>query len=239
MVKYLAQYVPHKSDITSPFRTLLKKVIQWQWLHEHEKAVENIRSALAHSQVLGYYDVKKQVIIQADSSQSGLGACLFQGGQLIACASRALSDAESNYASDAQFHQYIYGKPVNVQSDHRPRGNIPKGTWSHFTTNTTDVTKAAVVPAISTLQPEEANVRRRHTVLRLFPSQSDSKEQDFSDDMEVMVHSMVKEIDINATLPDLPLTAIGTYNIREVTSTDPAEKRDLNGMATAQIKCGS
>ena len=53
------------------------------------------------------------------------------------------------------------------------------------------------------------------------PAPANNKEQDFCDEMEVMVHSMVKEIDVNATLADLPLTAVGTSKIREVASTDP------------------
>ena len=233
MVKYLAQYIPNESQLTAPLRTLLKKDTQWQWLHEHDKAVENIRSALANSPVLGYYDVKKQVTVQADSSQSGLGACLLQDGQPIAYASRALSDAEKNYAqiekellaicyACTKFHQYIYGKSVNVQSDHRPLEAIflkPIG-----------ATSPRLQRMLLKLQRYHLSVQYTpgklmyvaDTLSRAYlPEQADIKEQDFSDDIEVMVHSLVKEIDINATLADLPLTAIGTNKISEVASTDP------------------
>lgn len=62
---------------------------------------------------------------------TGLGAVLTQNGQLIAFASRALSDAETRYAQIEKellaivfglekFHQYTYGRPLTVQSDHKP-----------------------------------------------------------------------------------------------------------------------
>ena len=181
MVKYLAQYIPNESELTAPLRTLLKKDTQWQWLHEHDKAMENIRSALANSPVLGYYDVKKQVTVQADASQSGLGACLLQDGQPTAYASRALSDAEKNYAqiekellaicyACTKFHQYIYGKSVNVQSDHRPLEAIflkPIGATSPRLQRM--LLKAPALPFISSIHPRKAHVRRRYTVQSIPP----------------------------------------------------------------------
>ena len=70
-------------------------------------------------------------VIQADASQYGLGACLLQQGKPIAYASRSLSKCECNYAqiekellaiafACGKFHQYIYGFPTRVQTDHKP-----------------------------------------------------------------------------------------------------------------------
>jgi transposase InsO family protein len=69
--------------------------------------------------------------MQADASSTGLGACLMQDSQPVAYASRALTDPETRYAqieremlaivfAAEQFHQYIYGNKVHVQSDHKP-----------------------------------------------------------------------------------------------------------------------
>ncbi len=85
--------------------------------------------------MLRFYDPKKQLAIHADTSKDGLGACLMQEGHPIACASRALSDTEKNYAQIEKellaivfavklFHQYVYGVKVDVQSDHKPLENI-------------------------------------------------------------------------------------------------------------------
>lgn len=114
----------------------------WQWQHEHEEAVKRLKDALMTAPVLRFFDPKKQLIIQADASKDGLGACLLQEGHPIAYTSRALTENKKNYAqiekellaivfSVKKFHQYVYGVRVSVQSDHKPLENIlrkPLGT---------------------------------------------------------------------------------------------------------------
>lgn len=114
----------------------------WQWQHEHEEAVKRLKDALMTAPVLRFFDPKKQLIIQADASKDGLGACLLQEGHPIAYTSRALTETKKNYAqiekellaivfSVKKFHQYVYGVRVSVQSDHKPLENIlrkPLGT---------------------------------------------------------------------------------------------------------------
>ena len=84
---------------------------------------------------LHYFDPTKVSTIQADASQPGLGACLFQRGKPIAYASRSLSLAEGNYAqiekellaivfACSKFHQYIYRLHTKIQSDHKPLESI-------------------------------------------------------------------------------------------------------------------
>lgn len=64
-----------------------------------------------------------------------MGAVLTQNGQLIAFASRALSDAETRYVQiekellsvvfgSEKFHQYTYGRRVTVQTHHKPLESI-------------------------------------------------------------------------------------------------------------------
>ena len=77
------------------------------------------------------------MIITCDASKSGLGALLLQEGKPVTYASRALSDAEMRYAqiekkllavvfASTKFHQYVYGKDVVVESDHKPLEMIAK-----------------------------------------------------------------------------------------------------------------
>ena len=131
MVKYLSQFIPNESDIAAPLRMLLKQDATWEWCHEHTVAIETFKYVLTQKPTLKFYDVQKPVCIQADSSQHGLGASLLQEGQPVAYASRALTAAELNYAqlekelsaicfACSKFYQYIYGKQVDVQSDHKP-----------------------------------------------------------------------------------------------------------------------
>ena len=70
-------------------------------------------------------------------SQSGLGALLSQDNKPVAYASRALTDPETRYAqiekellavvfAFTRFHQYVYGKEIEVESDHKPLESITK-----------------------------------------------------------------------------------------------------------------
>ena len=81
--------------------------------------------------VLKYYDPKEELTLQSDASQSGLRAALMQIGQPVPYASRALTDCETRYAQIEKellsaifglerFHQFTYGRQVNVQTDHKP-----------------------------------------------------------------------------------------------------------------------
>ena len=138
MVKYLAQYIPNESAITEPLRELLKKEEEWAWHSEHDKAIEKLKAVLTNKPVLALFDVKQPVTIQADASQSGLGACLMHRGKPVAYASRAMTIAEQNYAqiekemlaicfATRKFQQYVYGKSaVSVQTDYKPLESILK-----------------------------------------------------------------------------------------------------------------
>ena len=85
--------------------------------------------------VLAYYDPSKELIIECDASQSGLGTVLLQEGRPIAYASRALTPTESRYAqieketlavvfSLEKFHQYVFGRLTIIHSDHKPLSSI-------------------------------------------------------------------------------------------------------------------
>lgn len=85
--------------------------------------------------LLKYNNPKEELTVQCDASDKGLGAALIQKGQPIAFASHALTDRETCYAQIEKdmlavvftlnkFDQYIYGRPVTVQSDHKPLSAI-------------------------------------------------------------------------------------------------------------------
>ena len=84
-------------------------------------AFVSIKELITQTPVLRYFDVSKQVTIECDSYDVGLGAVLTQDGQQVAYASRALTQTERNYAqiekeclaivfAAERFEHYILGK---------------------------------------------------------------------------------------------------------------------------------
>ena len=137
MVNYVSKFIPNMSDLTSPLRELLHQDVEWHWEGQHETGFEKVKEALAHSPVLGYYDTKKELTLQVDASSTGLGAALIQEGQPIAYASKALRPTQRNYAQIekellamvfgcAKFEEYIVGRDVTIETDHKPLESIIK-----------------------------------------------------------------------------------------------------------------
>ena len=132
-LNYVAKFIPDLSSITQPIRELLKKECPFSWNQEHETAFKRMTSA----PVLAFNNVKKPVTVSCDVSNFGLGAVLLQENKPIAYASRALTDTEKRYAQIEKqllavvyalekFNQYVYGKTVQVESDHKPLESITK-----------------------------------------------------------------------------------------------------------------
>ena len=137
MVNYVAKFIPNVSAATAPLRALLQKDIEWQWGTEQQESFERIKQLLVNSQCLAYFDVEKPVTIQVDACKDGLGAVLMQEGKPVSYASRAMTEAQKRYAmiekellavvfGCERYHQFIYGRKVSVQSDHKPLESIIK-----------------------------------------------------------------------------------------------------------------
>ena len=136
MVQYLSKFVPHLSDLTQPLRQLTQKSTTWNWTEDAQHAFNRIKAELSAAPVLQYYSLEKEVSLQCDASQSGLGAALLQNGQPVAYASRALTPTECRYAqiekellsivfACERFDTYLYGRSlVTVESDHKPLTSI-------------------------------------------------------------------------------------------------------------------
>ncbi len=86
---------------------------------------------MTNSETLAYFDPQAEIELEVDASKHGLGAALFQNGKPVAFASKSLTRTEENYAQIEKelyaivfgcekFHQYVYGRTVNVYSDHKP-----------------------------------------------------------------------------------------------------------------------
>ena len=97
-VNYLAKFLPGLSDVMEQIRQLTRKNAPRNWSNTHERVIETIKILISETPVLYFYDHAKEITVQCDGSQTGLGASLLQEGQPRAVASRALTDTERRYA---------------------------------------------------------------------------------------------------------------------------------------------
>ena len=141
MANYVSKFIPHLANRTIAIRSLIEKKSEWSWKPEHEAEFKDIQSALTSSQILKHYDLSKEVKVSTDASNKGLGAVLYQkhGEDWLPVhyASRALTPTEQKYAAIEKealglvfgcqkFDEYIYGREISLETDHKPLVSIQK-----------------------------------------------------------------------------------------------------------------
>ena len=132
MVNYLLPFLPNLAAYTAPLRDVIKRRNHFEWMDAQEVAFQRIKQLLTQAPTLAFYDAKKEVTIQTDATDQGVGAILTQEGKVIAYHSHAFTEAEKGYvamekeclaivSACLKFDHLIYGKPgVVVQTDHLP-----------------------------------------------------------------------------------------------------------------------
>ena len=86
---------------------------------------------ITEAPVMARFDPSKETTTQSDASSYGLGGVLLQEDRPIAFTSRALTQTEQRYAKiekDAlaivrackKFNYYVFGRHIEVESDHKP-----------------------------------------------------------------------------------------------------------------------
>ena len=131
MVNQLSKFSPFIATVTKPLRELLSTKKSWSWGHFQDQA----KSELTKPTVLALYDPAAKTKICADASSYGLGAVLLQQHsqqwRSVAYASRAMTETEQRYSqiereaqgivwSCEKFSDYIIGKTINLETDHKP-----------------------------------------------------------------------------------------------------------------------
>ena len=131
MANYLGRSAPHLATVSAPLRDVCKTNVPYDWGPENDAAFSNLKKAISSNEVLRYYDSTKPLVIQVNASQRGLVAALLQANDLIAFASKSLTETESRHSNIERemlgimfglerFHQYVYGRHVEVHMDHKP-----------------------------------------------------------------------------------------------------------------------
>ncbi|KAK7106117.1 hypothetical protein V1264_017410 [Littorina saxatilis] len=136
MVNQLAKFIPSLAETNAPLRHLLHKDAVWVWDQPQQTAFQKVKDLLISRAVLAHYDPRRETIIAADASATGIGAVLLQiqhdGSRRPVCfISRSLSDAEKNYAviekealaatwACERFNDYVMGLNFTLETDHKP-----------------------------------------------------------------------------------------------------------------------
>ena len=136
LLNYYNKFIPNLASIIHPLNNLLKHNVKWAWSNSCVLAMEAAKQALVSTKLLAHFDPNLPIRLATDASSYGVGAVLshqFPNGreQPIAFASRSLSPSECNYAQIEKealslifgvpkFHQYLYGKPFVLVTDHKP-----------------------------------------------------------------------------------------------------------------------
>lgn len=142
MVNFYARFVPRLSGILHPLHELLCKGSRWRWDDGHQRVFESVKQLLMSSRVLAHYDPACELVLTCDASAVGIGGVLSQrdariGGEerAVAYVSRKLTKAEQSYAQIhrealaivycvKKFHQYLFGRPFKLITDHKPLVSI-------------------------------------------------------------------------------------------------------------------
>ena len=137
MVNQLSCYHPHIARHTGVLQSLLKKNVAFQWLEDHQKAFNDLKTGILHALSLNHFDPKWSTKLVTDASRlHGMGFALMQtegpSTKLIQCGSRSLTQAEGNYSTlELELAAIVwaigkckfYLKGINhlqVVTDHRP-----------------------------------------------------------------------------------------------------------------------
>ena len=85
------------SEEIHTLHNLLKKDVLWNWSSAQQKAFDRIKNMIADCTTFAFYD-QRELTLQNDASEYGIGSVIMQDSKPISFASRRLSHPERNYA---------------------------------------------------------------------------------------------------------------------------------------------
>ena len=135
MINQLGKFSPNLASITQPLRELMSSNSAWIWGPAQEQSFQASKDELSKPTVLALYNPESKTKLSADASSYGLGAVLLQEHdhewKPVVYASRSLTETESRYAQIEKealsitwgcekFSDYILGKNILIETDHKP-----------------------------------------------------------------------------------------------------------------------
>ncbi|KAK2711196.1 hypothetical protein QYM36_012393, partial [Artemia franciscana] len=133
ILKFLSRYIPNLATQKQPLRDLIK-ANEFEWKELHTTCLNQLKESIITN--LAFFDSSSPTLeLEVDASKHGLGAQISANGKIFAYASRSLSKSEQNYSQLEKelfaivygcrhYHHYLYGRKVQVFTDHRPLESI-------------------------------------------------------------------------------------------------------------------
>jgi len=137
VVNYINQFIPHLVSIIAPL-TSLTGTEEFVWTATHDHAIDNVKRAAAHNQIMKPIDHESALPIWliTDASDTGVGAWIRQGetantARPAALHSRKFSNAQINYGTTVKealaivdaltaFHHLLAGNEFTIVTHHQP-----------------------------------------------------------------------------------------------------------------------
>ncbi|KFZ16177.1 hypothetical protein V501_02352, partial [Pseudogymnoascus sp. VKM F-4519 (FW-2642)] len=137
---FYRRFIAGYSKVAQSLTELTRKDLAFEWTAKAESAFQELKAKFTEAPILATFDPAKKIILETDSSDFAIGACLNQpdendeNGKFkpIAYYSRKLSPAELNYdihdkellaivVAFEQWRVYLEGStyPVQVWTDHK------------------------------------------------------------------------------------------------------------------------
>jgi len=137
VVNYISQFIPHLASITAPL-TPLTGTQEFVWTVKHDHAMDNVKRAAVHNQIMKPIDHESGLPIWliSDASDTGVGTWVGQGetadtARPAALHSRKFSNAQMNYRTTDKealaivdaltaFYHLLAGNEFTIVTDHQP-----------------------------------------------------------------------------------------------------------------------
>lgn len=135
-INFYGKFVDKMHKHRGPLDELLKANTPWEWNSKRRNSFMRLKEIIMSDLLLTHYDPNKKIIVAADASNYGLGACIFhecEDGSIkaISHASRSLTPAEKSYSqiekealalifATTKFHKMIFGRKFKLKTDHKP-----------------------------------------------------------------------------------------------------------------------
>ena len=87
-VNYLSRFLIFLSDLRAPLQNLLKKDSEFVWTSMHQNAFDQLKLYVSNDVKLHFYDYRKPLYIEVDTSKKGIGAAMLQEDCIVQNTSR-------------------------------------------------------------------------------------------------------------------------------------------------------